>query len=167
MRNLLCFLTLSFAACGGSAKHDATPSNHADIAARAAGNATGLEHFTWGESEDAVKAASPQATKNPDGGLWAMGTTNGISSLTVFKFGANGLASILIEWTEGFISMEDCAKHWKELRTGYDKSFGPSQADNLAAYWKTPTSSITLACNPNDSGAGVLSMSYAPPASGS
>ncbi len=85
----------------------------------------------------------------------------GHQAVTKFTLGADGLGEVNIEWTEGFISMEDCGKGWGTLRASLDGRFGPSQGDNLAAYWKTATASITLACSPNDSNAGVLSLTYA------
>jgi hypothetical protein len=163
MRTPLLSLALLVSACGAG-KPTSTPANHAEATPPPATIGTsGMAGLDWGASADAVRAVAPRATPNKAGGLWATGTTDGITSITSFKLGVHGLEEIDIEWTEGFVSMQDCATHWKTLRAKYDGRFGASQADNLAAYWKTPTASIQLACNPNDSGAGVLSMTYAKP----
>ena len=158
MRTTLLSIAACLAACGSS-----TPTTTPPSPSKATSGTSGMPGLDWGASADAVLAASPRATPNKDGGLWATGNVDGINSLTSFMMGAHGLEKIHVEWTEGFISMADCASHWKTLRAKYDGRFGASQTDNLAAYWKTPTASIELACNPNDNGAGVLSMSYARP----
>ena len=158
MRTTLLSIAACLAACVSS-----TPTTTPPSPSKATSGTSGMPGLDWGASADAVLAASPRATPNKEGGLWATGTTDGITSITAFKMGAHGLEQINVEWTQGFISMEDCGSHWKTLRAKYDGRFGASTADNLAAYWKTPTASITLSCSPNDSGAGVLSLNYAKP----
>ncbi len=159
---------LAVAACGGtSTPAPATPETEpreADGAASTGGGVTGMPGLDWGATTEVVQATFPSATANPDGGLWVMGSAEGIESITSFQIGAAGLEAIRIEWSRGFVSMQECSTHWTTFRTKFDGQWGASQADNLAAYWTTPTASITLACNPNESDAGVLSMSYAPPA---
>ena len=152
---------LAAAACGSSTP-PATPSNRGVAETPAAPGTSGLAGLDWGASEDVVRAASPTVTSRQGGGLAATGQVDGIRSITSFQFGAHGLAQIDIEWTDSFASMADCSTRWTALRAKYDGRFGASQTDNLAAYWKTATASIVLACNPNENGAGVLSMMYAP-----
>ncbi|MBL8627776.1 MAG: hypothetical protein JNK64_41210 [Myxococcales bacterium] len=160
-------LLISLAACGGSSKPAATgPANTgdgaADGAAPAAGS-TGLPGLDWGASTEAVLATNPRATASADGAtVSAVAPVDGKNAITVYEIGASGLAMISIEWTDGFVSMDDCSGGWKDKRATLDARLGSSQSDNLAAYWETPTASVTLACNPNDSGAGVLSLTYAP-----
>ena len=153
---------LGAAACGGS-KKSATTGPTAPTGDTAALGTTGLEGLDWGASTDAVLAAFPAATPT-DGGLWAIGMTDRHQSLTKFLIGADGVDEVRIEWVEGYISMEDCAKGWTEIRAKVDTRLGPSKQDNLAAYWNTPTASVTLACNPNDidNGSAVLSQSFVP-----
>ncbi len=150
------------AACGGSKTPAATGPTAPDGDTAALGT-TGLEGLDWGASTDAVLAAFPSATPT-DGGLWAIGMTDRHQSLTKFLIGADGLDEVRIEWVEGYISMEDCAKGWTEVRAKVDGRLGPSKQDNLAAYWDTATASVTLACNPNDidNGSAVLSQVFAP-----
>ena len=110
-------------------------------------------------------AANPRATASPNGAtVTAVAPVDGKNAITVYEIGGTGLAMISIEWTDGFVSMDECADGWKDARAALDARLGSSQSDNLAAYWETPTASVTLACNPNDSGAGVLSLTYAPKA---
>lgn len=160
-------LVISLAACAGSHKPAATgPANASGDGATAAApttGTTGLPGLDWGASAEAVLAANPRATASADGAtVSAVAPVDGKSAITVYEIGASGLAMISIEWTDGFISMDDCAGGWKDERATLDGRLGASQSDNLAAYWETPTASVTLACNPNDSGAGVLSLTYAP-----
>jgi hypothetical protein len=159
---------LAVAACGGSnpptpagpSKPTTTgPIEPAEGKLTAHGT-SGLAGLDWGASADAVRALYPRATAG-DGGLWYVGGVEGHQAVTKFSIGANGLSQVITEWTDGFISMDDCASTWHKLRASLDGRLGPSTADNLAAYWTTPSASITLACNPNDSNAGVLSVTYA------
>lgn len=152
----------AIAACGGSpTTTPTTPTSAvAPTATTAALGTSGVAGLDWGASADAVRAAYPRATPT-DGGLWSVGMAEGHQAVTKFTLGADGLGEVNIEWIEGFISMEDCGKGWTTLRASLDGRYGPSQGDNLAAYWKTATASITLACSPNDSNAGVLSLTYA------
>ena len=79
--------------------------------------------------------------------------------------GTAGLEQVDIEWSEGFSTMQVCMDAWTKMRATYDARFAvASQADNGAAYWKTPTVDVTLACNPNESGAGVMTARYVPAA---
>lgn len=152
-------LAVAVAACGGSSKSTTTPPvAPTENTAKALGT-TGLAGLDWGANADAVLAVYPRATPT-EGGLWFVGMAEGHQAVTKFTLGANGLDNVNTEWTEGFVSMQDCAKTWHELRASLDGRLGPSQGDNLAAYWKTTTASITLACSPNDSNAGVLSLTY-------
>lgn len=165
MRLLTSVLLISLTACGGSNKPaDTGPANAGggDGAAATAGT-TGLPGLDWGATADAVLATNPRATASPNGAtITALAPVDGKNAITVYELGASGLAMITTEWTDGFVSMDDCAGGWKDQRATLDARLGPSQSDNLAAYWETATASITLACNPNDSGAGVLSVTYAP-----
>ena len=162
-------LTLATACGGGGTPAPATPtggdpgSAATPTGGTAAAGATGVLGLDWGASEDAVKAAFPQATARPEGGLWSMGTSERIAALTMFKFGAKGLEQVSVEWTEGYPTMDACAAGWKKVRAVYDGRYGASQADNLAGYWKSPTASVTLTCTPNESGAGVLAATITPP----
>ena len=166
MRLLTSVLLISLAACGGSNKPAATgPANaggDGDTAPPAAGS-TGLPSLDWGATADAVLALDPRATASPNGAtVTAVAPVDGKNAITVYEISASGLSMVSTEWTDGFVSMDDCAGGWKDERPTLDARLGSSQSDNLAAYWETPTASITLACNPNDSGAGVLSLTYAP-----
>jgi hypothetical protein len=144
---------LAVSACGGATKPPITGSSEptepteakVPDATAAAHGSTGLPGLDWGASADDVRAVYPGVTP-ADGGLWNAGAVEYKQAVTKFDIGANGLERINTEWTDGFISMEDCATGWKPLRATLDARFGASQADNLAAYWKTPTASITLAC---------------------
>jgi hypothetical protein len=153
---------VSLVGCGGSTKPiaNSTSSTPPTKATATTQGTSGIPGLDWGANAEAVLAVFPRATPT-DGGLWYPGTAEGHNAITKFLIGANGLDGINIEWTDGFISMADCATGWKPLRTSLDGRFGASTADNLAAYWDTATASITLACNPNDSNAGVLSLTYA------
>ena len=156
---------IALAACGGGGKPaNTTPTDStATTTSGAAKTGTsGVKNLDWGAGADAISAAFPQATPQP-GGMWSNGTSDGIEAITSFKLGAHGLEKVAVEWTSGFISMDDCATGWKKVRAIYDGRFGASQADNLAASWKTPTVSVTLTCSPNESGAGVLSATFAQP----
>ncbi|MEZ4401404.1 MAG: hypothetical protein R3B06_15370 [Kofleriaceae bacterium] len=168
-RRLAATLAIAGAACGGatSAAPSTTPPAGASAAPTSAPSGlgtAGLPGLDWGASADAVRARYPMAT--PDAtGVVVVGMTEGHQALTRFTIDAQGLRQVDVEWIEGFISMQDCADGnggWAAMRAVFDQRFGPSQADNLAAYWDLPTVSIVLACNPNESDAGVLSMSYAP-----
>lgn len=151
---------LALAACGGAKPMPVTTPT-AEPAAEKVGS-SGVKTLDWGASADAIKAVYPQVTANPAGGLWNNGTADGMTAITSFKLAAGGgLEAVQIEWTEGFPTMNECSTAWKKLRATYDNRYGKSQADNLAAYWKAPTVAVTLACNPNDSGAGVLTASFA------
>ncbi len=158
---LLAGATLTVAACGGSSKPTTTttPPTPTENTTSALGT-SGIAGLDWGANADAVKKVSPRAEPG-DGGLWYPGMAEGHLAVTKFTMGPGGLTEVYVEWTDGFVSMDDCGKGWKPLRTKLDGRFGPSQADNLAASWKTASASITLACNPNDSNAGVLSLTYA------
>lgn len=167
MRLLSSVLLISLAACGGSSKPAATgPANaggDGDTAAAPATGTTGVPGLDWGATADAVLAANPRATASPNGAtVTAVAPVDGKNAITVYEISGTGLAMITTEWTDGFVSMDDCAGGWKDARATLDARLGSSQSDNLAAYWETPTASVTLACNPNDSGAGVLSLTYAP-----
>ncbi|MBL0215374.1 MAG: hypothetical protein IPQ07_15990 [Myxococcales bacterium] len=152
---------LTLAACGGSSKATTTTTPPTPTESNAAGLGTsGIAGLDWGANADAVKKVSPRAEPG-EGGLWYPGMAEGHLAITKFAMGPNGLSEVIIEWTDGFVSMDDCGKGWTPLRTKLDGRFGPSQADNLAASWKTASASITLACNPNDINAGVLSLTYA------
>ncbi len=164
MRLLTSVLLISLAACGGSNKPAATgPANaggDGDTAPPAAGT-TGLPGLDWGATADAVLAHDPRGQAS-EAGVTALHMVDGHNAITVYTISADGLSMVSTEWTDGFVSMDDCAGGWKDERATLDARLGSSQSDNLAAYWETPTASITLACNPNDSGAGVLSLTYAP-----
>lgn len=124
---------------------------------------TGVGTLDWGASEEAVRAAFPKVTAKPDGGLWETGTTDGLASRTSFGFDAKGLAQIGIEWSQVYPDMGACMTTWRTLRVQYDAKFGPSQSDNGAAYWTTPTAQIELACNPRESGESLLYGLFTPP----
>lgn len=163
MRLIPSVFLMSLVACGGASKPATTgPGNGggATDTAAAAGT-TGLPGLDWGATAEAVLAANPRGAASPEG-VTAVAPVDGKNALTVYEIGASGLTMVTTEWTDGFISMDDCAGGWKDERATLDARLGPSQADNLAAYWETATASITLACSPNDSGAGVLSLIYAP-----
>ena len=155
------------AACGGSSPAPVTPANSGEPAPSSeptlAAGSTGVGTLTWGADEAAIMAEFPQATANPQGGLWEMGSAQGMSAITVFDMQDGKLAGIRVEFTEGLISMDACSKKWTELRATFDGTFGPSQSDNLAAYWNTATTAIVMDCSPNESGAGILAITYAPP----
>lgn len=165
MRLIPSVFLMSLVACGGASKPATTgPGNGggATDPAPAAGT-TGVPGLDWGATAEAVLAANPRATASPNGAtISAVAPVDGKNAITVYEIGASGLAMISIEWTDGFVSMDDCSGGWNDQRATLDARLGPSQSDNLAAYWETPTASVTLACNPNDSGAGVLSLTYAP-----
>ena len=159
MRTTLCSIIVSLAACGGGKPATTTTTTTTPMKS----GTSGVKNLDWGAGVDAISAAFPQATPNPAGGMGSNGTSDGGEAITSFKVGTHGLEQVAVEWTSGFISMGHCATGWKKVRAIYDGRFGASQSDNLAAYWKTPTASVTLACNPNDSGAGVLSATFAQP----
>jgi hypothetical protein len=166
-RRLISILTVSgalgLAGCGGSSQPAATvPSEPApaDDGKVMAPGTSGLAGLDWGASAEAVLALYPRGTAD-EVGVVSLGAVEGRQAITRFSIGADGLSQVDVEWTDGFVSMEDCATTWSQLRAELDGRFGPSQADNLAAYWELTDASVTLACNPNDSDAGVLSQSYA------
>jgi len=154
-------LAFTFACCGGSSKPITNSGSSEPTKATAPALGTsGVAGLDWGANATAVLAVYPRATPT-DGGLSFNGMAEGRLAITKFTIGAGGLGAVDVEWTDGFVSMEDCATGWKTMRTQLDGRFGASSADNLAAYWKTGSASITLACNPNESNAGVLSLIYA------
>lgn len=161
---LLVATSLLAVACGGKSHPAAAPpaggGGGGDAPAVGTSGAPGLD---WGATSDAVLAVQPRATTD-DAGLVYLGTVEKRQAIVHYVIPAAGLQEINIEFTDGFATMEACGEDWKALRATLDGRLGPSQSDNLAAYWNTPTAAITLACNPNDSGAGVLSLGYAPPA---
>ncbi|MBA3463219.1 MAG: hypothetical protein H0T46_24900 [Deltaproteobacteria bacterium] len=154
-------LAVTFAGCGPSSKPitNSGSSERTNTTAPALGT-SGVAGLDWGADATAVLAVYPRATPT-DGGLWFNGMAEGRLAITKYTIGAGGLDGVHVEWTDGFVSMEECATGWKTIRTKLDERFGASTSDNLAAYWKTASASITLACNPNDSNAGVLSLTYA------
>lgn len=156
-------LALGLAACGGSKA--ATPGPTAPPGGGSEGTpavgTSGMPGLDWGASADAIRAAYPLGTVDATGVVY-LGTIEGHQAIAHFTIGDAGLSKIDIEWTDGFISMDDCGKGWSELRAALDTRLGASQADNLSATWETATASIFVACSPNDSGAGVLSQSYTP-----
>lgn len=155
------------AACGGSSPAPTTPANTGEPtgteSTELAAGGTGVGTLTWGADEAAIMAEFPQATANPAGGLWEMGTAEGMTAITVFEMEGGKLTGIRIESTEGFISMDACATKWTKIRAKFDETYGASQSDNMAAYWTTATTAIVMDCTPNESGAGILTISYAPP----
>jgi len=149
---------LLVAACGGStAKPVANSATGTD--APATPGTSGVKTLDWGAKAEAVTALYPTATPG-DGGLLYQGAVFGKQAITKFTIGASGLEHVSSEFTDGFPTMGECSSTWSTLRKQLDERYGASQSDNLAAYWKTTTASIVLACNPNDAGAGVLSLSY-------
>lgn len=159
-------LSLAGGACGGKAQ-PTTPSNTASGSGAASGGdaargTTGVPGLDWGASADQVRAVQPRATADK-AGLVYLGTVEKRQAIVHYTIEQAGLQKIEVEFTDGYPTMEVCSEHWKELRTAFDGRFGASQADNLAAYWTTPTASITLTCGPNESGAGVLAIVYTPP----
>jgi hypothetical protein len=157
---------LALAACGSEQKpapvDPGGPSGGGGGERVMAPGTSGLPGLDWGASADEVLALYPRGTA-VDTGVEYLGTVEGHLAIERFTIGADGLERVDIEWTEGLISMEDCLKVWAELRTELDGSLGASQSDNGAAYWDLPAASVTLACNPNDSEAGVLSQTHTKP----
>ncbi|MCX5742565.1 MAG: hypothetical protein NT062_08720 [Proteobacteria bacterium] len=167
LRSLVVGLGLTVTACNNSSMPTTTPTGStgptsviASPAPPSPDGSSGLAGLDWGANADAVRAAFPNVTPT-DGGLWYVGMVESHQAVTKFTIGAAGLDQVVTEWTEGFISMADCGTGWAKIRATLDGRFGPSQADNLAADWKTATAKISLACTPNDSNAGVLSLTYA------
>jgi len=159
---------LALAACGGDKQPaPVDPGDPTDEASGGGGGGrlmapgtSGLPGLDWGASTDEVLALYPQGTAD-DAGVEHLGTVEGHVAIERFTIGADGLSQVDIEWTEGFASMDVCLQTWVELRTELDGRLGDSQAENGAAFWELPAASVTLACNPNDSDAGVLSQTYA------
>lgn len=169
-RLLTSFITLGvvagLAACGGAAQPAANgPGEPAGTGVAAAPvtaqGASGVPNLDWGASAEAVMALYPRGTAN-ETGIVAIGMTDGHQSLTQFTMGVAGLSQVEIEWVEGYVSMEHCLEGWAEVRAKVDERLGASTSGNRAAYWELPTATVTLACSPNDIGAGVLSQTYAP-----
>ncbi|MCE9572109.1 MAG: hypothetical protein K8W52_03025 [Deltaproteobacteria bacterium] len=152
---------LGLAACGGSKPVATGPTPPAEGGDMPAVGTSGMPGLDWGATADAVIAKYPRGTADAAGVVY-LGTIEGHQAIAHFTIGDQGLSKIEIEWTDGFISMDDCGKGWNELRPTLDARLGASQADNLMATWTTATADVTLTCSPNDSGAGVLSQSYAP-----
>jgi hypothetical protein len=160
---------LGLAACGGSDKpapqgpveSTGGDTGAGDGARVMAPGTSGLPGLDWGASADAVLALYPRG-QAADGGIEYLGTFEKHQAILHFAIGADGLSRVDIEWTDGFLSMEDCGETWKTLRAELDGRLGASQGENLAAYWELATADVTLSCNPNDSGAGVLSQTYSP-----
>jgi len=144
------------AACGGAAapplgnRAAPTPS-----AVRA--STTGVDGFSWGMRIDEARAILPKASELATG-LMQVGDDG---TLTHYAFDASGLRSIETRWVDLFPDMGACGLVWKEERTRRDAKLGPSQADNLAAYWTLPTAKVELACNPHGQRA-RLSLRYTP-----
>lgn len=165
MRSFLC-LALALAACSKPAATPTSPPTGSATATDPGGATLGTSGagIDFGANEAAVRAAFPGVTPT-EGGLWENRAVFGRPAITKYVIGPNGLDRVDTEWTDGFASMEECGKTWKVLRAKLDERFGASQSDNLAAYWKTKTASLTLACNPNDNGngSGVLSLDYSRP----
>ena len=121
-------LLISLAACGGSSKPAATgPANaggDGDTAAAPAVGTTGLPGLDWGASAEAVLAANPRATASPNGAtVTAVAPVDGKNAITVYELSATGLAMITTEWTDGFVSMDDCAGGWKDARAALDARY--------------------------------------------
>jgi hypothetical protein len=158
-------IALGLGACGSSPPPAPALTSTAPRAPTAAtGDAigtSGLPGLDWGANADAVLARYPRGRVDAGGVVYA-GTVEGHPAIARFTIGAGGLGKIAIDWTEGFPTMDLCARTWGQLRATLDARLGPSQAENLAAYWDLPAASVTLACNPDDSGAGVLSQTYEP-----
>ncbi|MBL8627780.1 MAG: hypothetical protein JNK64_41230 [Myxococcales bacterium] len=152
------------AACGGASKPAATGPGNATSATGATDatlGTTGLPGLDWGATTAAVMARYPGATASDDG-VTARGAVDGRPATTVFAIGEAGLAHVKTEWTAGYPSMEACADDWEARRVELAARLGEGSAENLAAFWDTATTTITLFCDPTDSGGGVLAITYAP-----
>ena len=156
------------AACGGAGKPPATGPGNATGATDAtdatnapAPGTSGLPGLDWGATAAAVQARYPGASASPDG-VTARGAVDGRPATTVFEIGEAGLAHIKTVWDDGYPSMEACTADWDARRAELDARLGESSAENLAAFWDTPTATVTLFCDPSESGAAELAITYNP-----
>jgi hypothetical protein len=72
-----------------------------------------------------------------------------------------GVQAVHLRANQLFPSMQTCAMAWRALRSQLDQRFGPSDDDNLAAYWRTTTSQIAAECDPIDPGT-LLQIDFLP-----
>lgn len=155
---LACLLALTpVVACASSPRAPADPT----------GPSSGREpvdEIAWGTLRAALEQRFPQATSDQYGLTWEATYAGKPAAIDLFFDDGGAFSGWRAVFAGTFESMDRCGETWRELRAVIDRRYGPSQSDNLAAYWETPTASVTLACNPNDSGAGVLSLTYAPKA---
>lgn len=75
-------------------------------------------------------------------------TFEGLSFDVSFEQHAAGVDAIHLKNRERYGSMQLCGIAWRALRERLDKKWGPSQEDNMAAYWHTQTSQMVAECDP-------------------
>lgn len=165
VRSLTLAVTLACAAaCGG--KGGATSGGSTPAAAPAPAplvpGTTAFPGLDWGADAAAVTAAFPTATGSGDT-LSGHGEHEGLPATIRFALDASGLVGIVVAYDAAFPAMEVCAETFAAVRARLDARLGPSSVDNLAAYWTTEASDVSLSCDPvDDDNRAELHLSYVP-----
>ena len=156
---------VALAACHAGAATPAPPSNHAAPSTRApssrATGTSGWPGIDWGIDRAALLRAFPDLTINGDL-LTRHGPHEGRPAVITFGLDAPGgtLEAITVVFDDLFPSMDACAGAWATERASLDRRLGASQSENLAAYWTTSTTAITLMCDSLDSGVSGMAIRY-------
>jgi hypothetical protein len=120
----------------------------------------------WTTTRDTLQR-HPGATSSDTAVVWKHTTCESHQASTTFWFRdaqqTERPTAIDVVFDDAFPSMGACKPTWAAMRAKLDARFGRSSSDNLAAYWTSPTTAITLACDPIDAGA-LLTLRYEPPA---
>ena len=164
MRNhrLAIALAVTLGACGGASgtppPANTTPTSPSAAAPARAGS-SGVGALDWNVDAATIRAQYPDATPSEEG-LAVHAEHEGRAATLRFVVEDDQLHRIDVGFDGTFPSMEACASTFAEVRAAVDGRLGPSAVENLAAYWTTDTSEVTLWCNPDDNGIASLGASY-------
>jgi hypothetical protein len=152
-------IALLLAACGP--KNRTTP-EHVDEMALGSARFIGLD---WGMTPEQATVVYPTLAPHadPEMGWQARMKHDGRAGTLILHFRVEppaGLSMALFTEEATFPSMGACGEEHKTRRAAMDAKIGPSQYENLAAYWETETASLQLSCNPRDDGGEVAEMTF-------
>lgn len=157
----------ALAACGGSQAPVAPGGGDTDPPSGGGGGrvmvpgTTGLPGLDFGADVKAIEALYADVTP-VDVGLAYTGTVEGLPATITFTVGSSGLTEVAITWSDTFPSMGACGLNLDDIRTAVDARLGPSSEENMAAFWETPTATVTLSCGMGDGEESTLAQTYAP-----
>ena len=151
---LACLLALTpVVACASSPRTPADPP----------GPSSGREpvdEIAWGTPRTALEQRFPQATSDQYGLTWEATYAGKPAAIDLFFDDGGAFSGWRAVFAGTFESMDRCGETWRELRAVIDRRYGPSQSDNLAAYWDSVTGYGELTCSPLEEGGAALELDF-------